>query len=113
MRKLKKPTLASEANEILREEVKKLRKQLREEVVELERVSGELNALQALRAGGEMYTSFAVHNQIGLLTCIYYLARMVPKTAKGRLAKAAVRARLAGLGIKKTPRQLGKGRRKA
>jgi hypothetical protein len=113
MRKLKKPTIASEANDILRQENKKLRKQLKEEVAELERVSGELNSLQALRAGGEMYTSFAVHNQIHLLTCICYLARMVPKTAKGRLAKAAVRARLSTLGIKKMPRQLGRGSRKA
>lgn len=107
------PTLASEANDILRQEARKLRKQLKATEAELERVSGELNALQATDITSQMYSSFAVHNQIEMLMCICYIARALPKTAKGRAAKAAVRARLKGLNIKKLPRQLGRGSRKS
>lgn len=113
MRHRKKPTIVSEANDILREENKKLRKQLKDEIAELERVSGELNLCQAKNMAGELYKSFALRNQIELLLCICYIARALPKTAKGRAAKAAVRARLKGLDIKKLPRQLGRGSRKA
>ena len=110
MRKRKNPTIASEANDILRKQVAELRKQARIDGAELGYLAHQLNLYQAAASTQDLYTHFE-NELIGeLLQMIFQLAREMPKTSRGRSAKTLVKEKLKTLGIKKIPRQFSRTR---
>lgn len=108
--KRRQPTLATEANDILRKQVAELKKQARTDGAELGYLAHQLNLYQAASSAQALYTRFENKLIEELLQMIFQLVREMPRTSRGRSAKTLVKEKLKSLGIKKIPRQFSRKR---